>query len=174
METLCESGQDFGSSHKFMCWSLCMFFLILKLKMGFKDGFTSFFTSFKNFLTMIKNFCIGIFDFVKGIFSFVKDTIDFIYKMFFIIFLCVIGYAGYIVFTSASNINKKIEELQTSIVYIKQVSDDLSKVTQKISNITNSSSKEDKKNNNNKSSKNDNNDKKEQSLTQKIKSFFKT
>ena len=141
METLCESGQDFGSSHKFMCWSLCMFFLFLFFFLWFKDGFTSFFTSFKNFLTMIKNFCIGIFDFVKGIFSFVKDTIDFIYKMFFIIFLCVIGYAGYIVFTSASNINKKIEELQTSIVYIKQVSDDLSKVTQKISNITNSSSK---------------------------------
>ena len=131
--------------------------------MGFVDGAKSFWTSFKNFFTMIKNFFTGIFDIFKGIFSFIKETIDFIYKMFFILFFCVLGYAGYLVFTSASNINKKIDELQTSIAYIKQVSDDLSKVTQKISSV---GSKIEPANEKPKSNKNN------LSFTQKIKKIF--
>ena len=120
MDVHCELGQNFGGSHKLLNRSLCMhFYMINIIKFVVKDVSTFF----------------------KGIVAFVKGLIDFIYKMFFILFFCVIAYAGYKVFTSASVINKKIDELQSNIRYIKQISEDLSKVTEKISGITQTASK---------------------------------
>lgn len=90
---------------------------------------------------MIKSIFVGIFNVLKGSVLFIKSSIDCIYKILFISFFCLLAYIGYKVFTSASTINKKLDELQKTIVYIQQTSDDLSKATQKIVDSLNSVAK---------------------------------
>lgn len=97
--------------------------------------FKLLFNFIKLFFVSIKNFVVGIGKFISNFFSFIKGLIDFIYKAFFIVFFCTLAYFGYKIFTGASTMNKKLDELKTSINYIKQISEDLSKATDKISSI---------------------------------------
>lgn len=95
-----------------------------------------FFLFLKDIVTTIGKFITCFFNLIKNSLSFIKGLIDFIYKLFFIAFFCVLGYICYQVFTSASVINKKLDKLQSGITYIKQISEDLSKTTQKVSSIS--------------------------------------
>ena len=95
-----------------------------------------FFSFLKSIVMTIQNFITCFFNLIKNSLAFIKGLIDFIYKLFFIAFFCVLGYICYKVFTSASVINKKLDNLQSGITYIKQISEDLSKTTQKVSNIS--------------------------------------
>ena len=141
MDVHCELGQNFGGSHKLLNRSLCMHFYMINIIKFVVKAVSTFFKSIKDIFLSIFVVFQKIISFFKGIVAFVKGLIDFIYKMFFILFFCVIAYAGYKVFTSASVINKKIDELQSNIRYIKQIYEDLSKVTEKISGITQTASK---------------------------------
>ena len=94
-----------------------------------------------NIVNIIKNIFVGTFNTLKCIILFIKGSIDCIYKILFISFFCLLAYISYKVFTSASTINKKLDELQKTIVYIQQTSDDLSKATQKIADGLNNAAK---------------------------------
>ena len=69
---------------------------------------------------------------IRNFFGLLKGCIDVIYKVIFIIFFCVIAYICYIVFSSATNINKKLDDIKESISYIEDVSENISKAVQVI------------------------------------------
>ena len=109
--------------------------------MGFLKFIKSVLLFLANIISVIKDIFVGIFNALKGSILFIKGSIDCIYKILFISFFCLLAYIGYKVFTSASTISKKLDELQKTIVYIQQTSDDLSKATQKIVDTLNSVAK---------------------------------
>lgn len=101
-----------------------------------------FFLIINNFVLTIKNLLVGILTIFKCSILFVKGSIDFIYKILFISFFCLLAYIGYKVFTSASIINKKLNELQTEVVYIQQISEELSKTIKDITEGVNNKVKQ--------------------------------
>lgn len=56
-----------------------------------------------------------IFAIIKGFFIFIKSVIDFFYKLVFMLFVCVVGFAIYKIYNNASDINRKLDEVKSSI-----------------------------------------------------------
>ena len=101
----------------------------------------SFLNAIKAVVTIIKNVlsCVG--GFFVGIFVFLKGLIDLVYRILFIAFFCVLAYICYRVYNSAGTINKKLDEIKTTVAYIQKATEEFSKSAEKISKVSNEMSK---------------------------------
>ena len=52
---------------------------------------------------------------IKGFFIFIKSIIDFFYKLVFMLFVCVVGLVIYKIYHNAADINKKLDEVKSSV-----------------------------------------------------------
>ena len=56
-----------------------------------------------------------VFAIIKGFFIFIKSVVDFFYKLVFIVFVFVVGFTIYKIYNNASDINKKLDGVLSSV-----------------------------------------------------------
>ena len=108
-----------------------------------KDCCKVVYEAIKNVVKFFHLLGVGIYTFfkyifavIKGFFVFIKSVVDFFYKLVFMAFVCVVGFAIYKIYHNASDINKKLDNVVSGIQSILNFTDKSNNLLNKIDSMS--------------------------------------